>query len=128
MTDFVAVATLPALSANVTVIVAKPVFGNVSATLGPEAAGRPGDVHANDAALSPEPPSSAALRVNVAGLPACTVAGPEIVPVGLTVSGRTLAAVVTASLPFVPPIAPLAPSASETARQSWVARAPSASS
>ena len=48
-------------------------------------------------------------------------------PVGATMSGSTFADVVTASLPFVPPSAALAASATETARQSCVVSAPVAS-
>src|SRR5215216_3328454 len=41
VTNLVAVATLPALSAKVTVIVAEPVFGKVNATVWPDWFGRP---------------------------------------------------------------------------------------
>ena len=63
VTDNVAWPVLPALSANVTVIVKKPGFGNVSWTVCPLAPGSPGEDQANDAGLIPEPPSSATLRV-----------------------------------------------------------------
>ena len=53
---------------------------------------RPVEVHANDAGLRPEPPVSAALSVNATGRPGDAVAGPAIVPVGLTMSGIMFAA------------------------------------
>src|SRR5687767_7722657 len=70
-----AVAPLPALSAKVTVTVAKPWSGNVKLTGLPARSGSPAVVQRIEARLMPEPPVSAALSVNVAACPARTLDG-----------------------------------------------------